>query len=35
MGTVVSSVSAEIVSEKATKEAERIARTGNMIAELR
>ncbi len=35
MGTVISSVSAEITSEKATKEAERIARRDNMIAGLK
>ena len=35
MGTVISPVSAEIASGKATKEAERIARRENMIAELK
>jgi F0F1-type ATP synthase membrane subunit b/b' len=35
MGAVISSVSAGIASEKATKEADRIARRDNMIAELK
>ncbi len=35
MGAVISSASAEIASEKATKEVERIARRDNMIAGLK
>ncbi len=35
MGTATPSVSAEITSEKSTKEAERIARRDRMIAELK